>query len=51
VIEKFGKDDVKKKPALIVIRNYEDKWHMNHPVNLAIKLVNQFTKEAFMKLN
>lgn len=44
---------VKPKPSsqscLITIRNTEDKWHKNHPINKTIKLINKFIAEVFPK--
>jgi hypothetical protein len=39
----------RQEPCLIKIRIIEDKWHLNHPINQAIRLINQFSIEAFLK--
>ena len=39
------------KPPQIVIRNIEEKHHLLHPINKAIRLVNNFAIEAFLKQN
>lgn len=42
---------MKKAECRIVVRNIEDRWHINHPINQAIRLINQFAIEAFLKQN
>lgn len=52
VIDKVPRSEAvlrKTEKCVIKINNTEDKWHITHPVNVAIRLINQFAIEAFLK--